>query len=65
MSYVQTANYNVDRVPRTGTLMLQNKNTHQFMLFQGEDVTILEAELEHCPARLLDKVLGQYEGVLK
>ena len=65
MTYIQTPHYTIDRSPHTGTLLLQNRETRRCLLFQGDDVTILEAELEHCPARLLDVVLRQYEEVLR
>ena len=65
MTYLQTAHYTIDRAPKTGTLLLQNRETRRYVLFQGDDVTILEAELEHCPAKLLDHVLAQYEPVLR
>ena len=65
MTYLQTAHYTLDRADYTGSLLLQNRHTRAFILFQGDDVTILEAELEHCPARLLDVVLSQYEEVLR
>lgn len=65
MTYLQTTHYTIDYSPRTGTLLLMNRETRRHMLFQGDDVTILEAEIEHVPARLLDTVLGQYEEVLR
>ena len=65
MSYIQTHDYSVDRARGTGTLLLCNKHTGRWMLFQGIDAEILEQELAHVPVRLMDTVLSQYEGSLK
>jgi hypothetical protein len=64
MTYIQTPHYTL-QPDRLGNLTLRNRVTGRTAYFQGDDVLILEADLEHCPARLLDTVLDQYEGVLK
>ncbi len=61
--YLTTPGHTIAR-DRLGHYELQSRETGKSVYFRGDDARQFEAEIGHCPSRMLDSVLDQYSEVM-